>query len=36
MTYSPIVLKEKDIYSKLTEKSFEKINNLDKKVDIDK
>ena len=36
MTYSPIVLKEKDIHSKLTEKSFEKINNLDKKVDIDK
>ena len=25
---SPIVLKEKEIYKKLTEKSFEKINNL--------
>ena len=25
---SPIVLKEKEIYNKLTEKSFEKINNL--------
>ena len=33
---SPIVLKENEIYSKLTEESFEKINNLDKKVDIDK
>ena len=32
---SPIVLKEKEIYNKLTEKSFEKINNLEKKVDID-
>ena len=32
---SPIVLKEKEIYNKLTEESFEKINNLDKKVDID-
>ena len=32
---SPIVLKEKNIYNKLTEKSF-KINNLDKRVDIDK
>ena len=30
---SPIVLKEKEI---LTEESFEKINNLDKRVDIDK
>ena len=29
--YSPIVLKEKEIYNKLTEESFEKINNLDKK-----
>ena len=29
---SPIVLKEKEIYNKLTEESFEKINNLDKKV----
>ena len=28
---SPIVLKEKEIYNKLTEESFEKINNLDKK-----
>ena len=33
---SPIVLKEKKIYNKLTEESFEKINNLNKKVDIDK
>ena len=33
---SPIVLKEKEIYNKLTEESFEKINNLDKRVDIDK
>ena len=33
---SLIVLKEKNIYNKLTEKSFEKINNLDKKADIDK
>ena len=32
----PIVLKEKEIYNKLTEESFEKINNLYKKVDIDK
>ena len=31
-----IVLKEKEIYNKLTEESFEKINNLDKMVDIDK
>ena len=29
---SLIVLKEKEIYNKLTEESFEKINNLDKKV----
>ena len=33
---SPIVLKEKEIYNKLTKESFEKINNLDKRVDIDK
>ena len=33
---SPIVLKEKEIYNKLTEESFEKINNLGKRVDIDK
>ena len=33
---SPIVLKEREIYNKLTEESFEKINSLDKKVDIDK
>ena len=32
----PIVLKEKGIYNKLTEESFEKINSPDKKVDIDK
>ena len=32
----PIVLKEKGIYNKLTEESFQKINSLDKKVDIDK
>ena len=32
----PIVLKEKEIYDKLTEEIFEKINNLEKKVDIDK
>ena len=35
MNDSPIVLKEKEIYSKLTEESLEKINNLDKKVDND-
>ena len=29
----PIVLKENEIYNKLTEESFEKINNPDKKVD---
>ena len=29
---SPTVLKEKEIYNKLTEKSFKKINSLDKKV----
>ena len=33
---SPTDLKEKEIYNKLTEESFEKINNPDKKVDIDK
>ena len=33
---SPIVLKEKEIHNKLTEERFEKINNLDKRVDIDK
>ena len=33
---SPKVLKEKNIYNKLTEESFEKINNLDKKVDASK
>ena len=33
---SPIVLKEKEIYDKLTEESFEKINTLDKKVDTNK
>ena len=32
---SPAVLKEKEINNKLTEESFEKINNLDKMVDID-
>ena len=30
---SPNVLKEKKIYNKLTEENFEKINNLNKKVD---
>ena len=33
---SPIVLKGKEIYNKLTEESFEKINNLHKKFDINK
>ena len=33
---SSIVLKEKEIYNKLTEESLEKINNLDKSVDISK
>ena len=32
----PIVLKEKEIYNKLTEESFEKRKNLDKKVDTNK
>ena len=31
-----MVLKEKEICNKLTEESFEKINNLDKKVDLAK
>ena len=30
---SPIVLKEQNIYDKLTERSFKNINNLDKRVD---
>ena len=33
---SPIVLKEKEIYNKLAEESFEKINSLGKKVDTNK
>ena len=33
---SLIVLKEKEIYNKLTEECFEKINSLNKKVDINK
>ena len=33
---SPIVLKEKEIYNKLTEESFEKINKLDKQIDTNK
>ena len=33
---TPIVLEEKEIYNKLTEETFEKINNLDKKVDTNK
>ena len=33
---SAMVLKEKEIYNKLTEESFEKINDLDKKVDTNK
>ena len=33
---SPIVLKEKEIYNNLTEENFEKINNLDNSVDINK
>ena len=33
---SPIVIKEKEIYNKLTEKSFDKINKLDKSVDTNK
>ena len=36
INYSPIVLKEKEIYNKLKKKSLRNINNLDKKVDIDK
>ena len=31
-----MVLKEKEIYNRFTEESFEKINNLDKSVDTDK
>ena len=31
-----MVLKEKEIYNKLTEQSFEKISNLDQKVDTNK
>ena len=31
-----MVLKEKESYNKLTQESFEKINNLDKKVDTDR
>ena len=30
---SPIILKEKEMYNKLTEESFGKINNLEKKFD---
>ena len=33
---SPMVLKEKEVYNKLTAESFDKINNLDKKVDNNK
>ena len=33
---SPIVLKEKEIYNKLTEESFENINSLDKRVDTNR
>ena len=33
---SPIVLKEKEIYNKLIEESFDKINDLDKKFDTNK
>ena len=33
---SPKVLKEKEIYNKLTEDSFEKINSLEKRVDTNK
>ena len=33
---SSIVLKEREIYNKLTEESFDKINDLDKKVDTNK
>ena len=32
----PIVYKEREIYNKLTDESFEKINNLDEMVDTDK
>ena len=33
---SPILLKEKEMYNKLTEESFDKINDLDEKVDTNK
>ena len=33
---SPIVLKEKEIYNRLTEEIFGRINNLDKSVDTNK
>ena len=33
---SPIAFLKKEIYNKLTEESFEKVNNLDKKVGIEK
>ena len=33
---SPIVLKEKEMYNRLTEESFDKINNLEKSVDTNK
>ena len=33
---SPLVLKEKGIYNKLTDESYEKTDNLDKKVDTNK
>ena len=33
---SPIVLKEKEIYNKITEESFKNRNNLGKKVDTNK
>ena len=33
---SPIVLKEKELYNKLTEESFEKINDLEKRVNNNK
>ena len=33
---SPIVFLKKEIYNKLTEESFENVNNLDKKVDANK
>ena len=33
---SPIVIKEKEIYNNLTKEGFQKIKNLDRRVDIDK